>query len=536
MVAMSSRDAQSGPPMRVRPASLMLLLAVGALAAAAGAGAAPVVRPLQTAIVDPYVFTGPNASAGLARAAADGVTAIKVPLFWNGVAPVKRPRAFRPADPSDRAYNWATLDTQLRLIRGHGLEPIVYVAGAPGWALKTVDGARRPDPAQVQAFTRAAVRRYSGATAGLPRVRYWQAWNEPNKVPGAAAKKGTVDWYRTLVNAFAVSAHSVPGNVVIAGALAPFGISTAIAPFTFMRGLVSKKVHFDIWAIDPYTAGGPSHEPPHADDVSVARLPEMKSVLDAAVEAGNIVSTGPVRFWVTEFAWDSNPPDPGGVPVALEGRWVAESLFRMWSSGVSLVTWFTLRDQPFATSPYQSGLYFLGSTFARDRAKPALTAFRFPFVAYPAGKRVSVWGRTPTSRAGAVVVEQRVASSWRPVARLHAGSAGIFSTLVRPVGTGPLRATFAAAKATSLPFSLASPPDHPYVPFGASVTGASRGVRSNAAVSQYTEKEPTAALAPAAPAARTRLLLLVAALSAILLALTAAAVRRRHPRTVQPRH
>jgi hypothetical protein len=261
----------------------------------------------------------------------------------------------------------------------------------------------------------------------------------------------------------------------------------------------------------------------------------MKIVLDAAVKAGNVVSTLPVRFWVTEFAWDSNPPDPGGVPVELEGRWVAESLYRMWSSGVSLVTWFTLRDQPFATSPYQSGLYFLGSTFARDRPKPALTAFRFPFVAYPAGNKVSIWGRTPTNRAGAVVVEQRAASSWRVVARLHAGSDGIFSSLVRPVGTGPLRATFAAANATSLPFSLVSPSDHPYVPFGA-VPKTSGGARSNAAVSQYIEKEPTAAAAPAAPGTRTRLLLLVAALATIFLVLVAAAVRRRHPGRVQPRH
>ena len=517
---------------------MVLILVVAALAAAAGAGATPA-HPLQTAIVDPYVFTGPDAGAGLARAAAAGVTAIKVPLFWNGVAPVTRPRGFRPTDPSDPAYNWTALDTQLRLIRAHGLEPIVYVAGAPAWALKTIDGATRPDPAQYRAFALAAVRRYSGTTAGLPRVRFWQAWNEPNKVPDRAAKKGTEDWYRTLVNAFAASAHTVPGNVVIAGALAPFGISTAIAPFTFMRDLLSKKVHFEIWSIDPYTAGGPSHEPPHPNDVSIARLPEMKSVLDAAVKAGNIVSTQPVRFWVSEFAWDSNPPDPGGVPVALEGRWVAESLYRMWSAGVSLVTWFTLRDQSLATSPYQSGLYFLSSTFAHDRPKPALTAFRFPFVAYPAGKRISVWGRTPTSRAGAVVVEQRDASSWDVVARLHAGPAGIFSALVPPKGKGPLRALFPAATATSLPFSLVSPPDHPYQPFGAAVPKASGGVRSSAAVSQYVETEPSAGggtAAGTALGARTQMLLLVAALAAILLVLAAAAFRRRQPRPVQPRH
>ena len=50
-------------------------------------------------------------------------------------------------------------------------------------------------------------------------------------------------------------------------------------------------------------------------DVSVAELPEMKSALDeAAVSAGDVASARPPAFWVTEFSWDSDPPDPGGVP------------------------------------------------------------------------------------------------------------------------------------------------------------------------------------------------------------------------------
>jgi hypothetical protein len=171
---------------------------------------------------------------------------------------------------------------------------------------------------------------------------------------------------------------------------------------------------------------------------------------------------------------------------------------------------------------------------------------------------VSVWGRTPTSRTGAVVVEQRDASSWVVVARLRADSAGIFSALVRPKGKGPLRAVFPAAKATSLPFSLVSPPDHPYHPFGASVAKPSGGQPTNAAVSQYVEPGPAAALQAVLPAAggkapapstvfgavgdalrgaaRTQTLLLVAALAGIVLVFAATASRRRRPGPVQPRH
>jgi hypothetical protein len=452
-----------------------LCLALPALAASSASAAAPL--PLRTAFVDPYVFTGPDAALGLRRAAAAGASAIKVPLFWDTVAPASRPPGFAPANPADPAYNWAQLDAQLRLVRAHHLEPIVYIAGPPKWAMRTVDGFARPDAAKYRAFALAAVRRYSGA-AGRPRVRYWEAWNEPNKVPNRTYKAGVADWYRSLVNAFAASVHSRPGNAVIAGGLAPFGISTAVAPLAFMRSVLclssgrhphatcSARSRFDIWSTDPYTAGGPTHQALRPNDVSLGDLPEMKAVLDAAVAAGHVTSSQPVQFWVTEFSWDTKPPDPAGVPAALEGRWVAEALYRMWRAGVSLVVWFTLRDQPPHESAYQSGLYFGGARLANDRPKPALTAFRFPFVAFRRGKTVSVWGRTPTSSPGTVVVEQSGSRGWHRVALLSANGIGIFSGELRTSRRGRLRARLLGPGGTSLPFSLVRPPDHVYQPFG----------------------------------------------------------------------
>jgi hypothetical protein len=471
---------------------LCLAILFSAFAANGAAAAAP--QPLQTAFVDPTVFTGPNAAAGLSAAKAAGASMIKVPLFWNEVAPATRPAGFKPSDPSDPAYNWAQLDAQLRLIRAHGLQAIVYVSSAPTWAMRTIGGYPRAEPGQFASFALAAVRRYAGSD-GLPRVRFWEAWNEPNKVPNRAAKASAATWYRSLVNAFAASAHTVPGNSVVAGGLAPFGISTSVAPLEFMKSLLSAPVHFDIWSTDPYTAGGPTHKAAHAGDVSIAELPEMNTVLQAGVRGGKVVSRQPVRFWVTEFSWDSNPPDPEGVPAALEGRWVAEALYRMWSAGVSLVNWYTLVDQPVKTSPYQSGLYYLGTTFAQNRPKPAFTAFRFPFVAYPGSKGVTVWGRTPTSRSGPVVVEQRGSSGWRRVGVVQADRVGIFEGDLQAGGKGPLRARFASAKATSLPFSLVEPPDHPYQPFGAALpaTGGTKQTQElAAAAAQYVEVVPTA--------------------------------------------
>ena len=95
---------------------------------------------------------------------------------------------------------------------------------------------------------------------------------------------------------------------------------------------------------------------------------------------------------------------------------MAEVLYRMWNQGVSLVTWF-FRDQPWGVPglPFQSGLYFRSPDGYRRRIdRLALTAFRFPFVAFREPKRRTVmfWGRSPAGRTD-VVIEREDDGSWK---------------------------------------------------------------------------------------------------------------------------
>ena len=112
-------------------------------------------------------------------------------------------------------------------------------------------------------------------------------------------------------------------------------------------------------------------------DVSLGDLPKARSVLNAAVRARHVVSTHPVQFWVTEFSWDSKPPDSHGVPLGLEAQWVSEALFRVWRAGVSMFTWFLLKDDP----SEQHAVPVRALLPQREGRSRALTAFRFPFVA-----------------------------------------------------------------------------------------------------------------------------------------------------------
>ena len=124
--------------------------------------------------------------------------AIKIPLFWSTVVPAKRPARFHAASPAEPAYGWTGLDAELRLVRAAGLEPILYIAAAPTWATTRIAGAVRPDPQQYRAFALAAVRHYSGRVSGSPRVRYWQAWNEPTRsatgLPRWGRRAGIGQW------------------------------------------------------------------------------------------------------------------------------------------------------------------------------------------------------------------------------------------------------------------------------------------------------------------------------------------------------
>jgi hypothetical protein len=294
--------------------------------------------------------------------------------------------------------------------------------------------------------------------------------------------------YRNLVNAVAPALHAVRAdNIVVAGGLSPFtvnaGATRTMGPLQFMRSMLcmSKgsrpkrtcrtRVEFDVWSAHPYTSGGPTHHAFNPNDVSLGDLPEMSRLLRSAVAARQVASSRRVRFWVTEFSWDTKPPDPGGLPLALHARWVAQALYVMWKAGIDVVTWLQLRDDPFTRStPVQSGLWFRGRTMQQDKPKPALRAFRFPFVALHVKRGTVVWGRTPTSRPGAVVIEQRTSGSgkWRRVARLRANSAGIFTKRLAPTpARGSMRARVVSPAAKSLGFSLTNVPDRFVRPFGA---------------------------------------------------------------------
>jgi hypothetical protein len=448
-------------------------------------------RPLQTGV---FPITLPESPLVLSRVRAAGTSVVRFVLNWQQVA-VRRPTSSAVArDPSFSGYDWHGMDDAVRWAAASGLQPVMSVLHPPSWAAdmppKVPHGPWNVDAEAFADFVYAAATRYNGLYAGLPRVRYWVVWNEPNfarylNPQFVDGKPQGGHLYRPILNAAADAIHAARrDNVVVAGATGPFTQWTpsrrerwGVGPLTFLRTLLclsaklkptcSERAKFDVWAHNPYTSGGPQHEAARPADVSLGDLPEMRAVLDAAVKHKKIVSRKAPKFWVTEFSWDTSPPDREGVPKGLHARWVAEALYQAWRSGVSLFIWWSLRDQPYPSMPWQAGLYFNGGTdLSQDRPKPALQAFRFPFVAYLRGGAVFTWGRTVGGRRARVRIEQRFGSVWRSLGVVRTNRFGIFSRTFVTSGRGHLRARELGRAETSRTFSLTRPKDRFFYPFG----------------------------------------------------------------------
>ena len=480
-------------------------IAVGVLALAFTAATASA-GPLQTGFLDPGASSRGGdfeipAGVAMQRSAEAGSKIVRLYLYWRAVSPQKPAVISNDTDPK---YNWNAhhLENSVAEAANNGLTVMLTIRSAPDWAQRgghDGGGTHNPDPALLKQFTRAAVKHF-------PQVRYWGVWNEPNyrSFLSPQYKRGKLvspRMYRALLNAAASVIHDDnPANKVVAGETAPFshwnskGRPTAPGPLLFLRKLLcvdmsghatcKTNVHADIFATHPYTSGNPYHHAFSRNDVSFGDLPEWKRLVNGAAKAKHITNRNGghrVSLWITEFSWDTKPPDPKAVPKELHARWTAEALYRTWSFGIGTLLWGQLRDYPIGKDQtfgqYQSGLYYCDATPGNGCSAPftapgpttkklSLQAFRFPFVAYAKNGHIRIWGRTPDSHSHSVTIQRKTSGGWKKwKPSFGAASNGIFSkSYSSSLKKGKLRAIVAGDE--SLGFSLARPKDRFVNPFG----------------------------------------------------------------------
>jgi hypothetical protein len=494
--------ARTIPPKSRLAAVAAAAVSLIALALPAAAGAR--VHGLQLGFTDYADFQAQHDPAlrqiAFDHARAAGTEIVRLPVGWSDLAPNAPPNNATAADPNWRGYDWTTADTAVREAVANGFTPLFLISNAPRWAEgpnrppvsnDAPEGTWRPAAGPFGALATALAKRYSGRFPDpqnpggfLPRVRYWQVWNEPNLSiyispqwvrSGGKLRAESPVVYRALLNAFYRGVKSVSSsNVVVTAGTSPFGDppgGSRIPPALFVRELFCLQgrnalrkvrckgapVHFDILAHHPYPIGPPRRHAPNPDDVVVADWPRLTRPLRVALRDGTVAPRRHKGLWATEVSWDSNPPDPLGIPAHLQATYMEGAFSTMWSEGVSAVVWYLMRDeapQPSFAQTLQSGIYFRGDTVADDTPKPSFTAFRFPFTAYIHKGKTQLWGLAPSP--GTVTVQRQGAGgTWSTIARLRARSDRLFLGTKRLAAGTVLRAV--QGSNVSLPWKVFSP-------------------------------------------------------------------------------
>jgi hypothetical protein len=454
--------------MMVRRLSIASVFAV--LAVLPGAAQALPSRLTLGFSSDPHLTAGTSASRApwIAKAVSDDADLVRVNLIWSAIAPKTRPAGFDPSDPSSPSYNWSTADAPIRDLTAAGFKVLVTIWNAPAWAegpdrpSSVQPGTWRPDPRQFAQFATAAARRYDGTypdptapLTTLPRVGYWQGWNEPDLdyyfSPQWTCSRGKCAsaapaLYREMENDFYGAVKAVdPANFVVLAGTGPYGdpIGTVplgkerTPPVQWYRDVLSAPIRLDAVDHHPYGVGGPHWHALNPDDIAVPDIYKITRVLNAAQRAGHSLPRGPKAVWITEIGWSSKPPNPKAVPIEQDARWIEQAMYVLWRQGVDTVLLLELGDPPpipNLESVFESGIYYLDGD-----PKPGVTAFRFPFVTRRLGRgRVEAWGRAPA--AGDLEIQRLQRRRWRTLRTLRVAARQMFDTTVSLSGQASLRA------------------------------------------------------------------------------------------------
>jgi glycosyl hydrolase family 1 len=305
-----------------------------------------------------------------------GVTLVRYTVHWDQVAPTRPTRALASNDP---AYHWTAADEVLKGLHARGIEPLVTLYGAPRWASGSSKGNAAPKNWRTFAdFAYVAAKRY-------PFVRKWTIWNEPNQ--NLYLAKTSPDMYvKTLLNPGYAAIHRANRSALVAGGVtAPRGNSHGYGPLAWVKGLAKAHAKLDAYAHNPYPTR--PRETPLAGACGYCDVISMANLGRLSKQVQHYLGKKPI--WLTEYGYQTNPPDPFGVSPNLQATYVGEAAMRAYQlAGVTTLVQYLLKDEP-QVDRFQTGLFTVHGS-----PKPGYYAFRFPLAQVSRdGTRAALWGQ-----------------------------------------------------------------------------------------------------------------------------------------------
>jgi hypothetical protein len=323
-----------------------------------------------------------------------------------------------------------------------------------------------------------------GARSPLPRVHFWELWNEPNWNPELQPqivlhplRISSAVQYRHLVDAawssLADSGHG--RDTVVIGSLSPRGAAvspdspaqaaTSIAgPLGFTRTLycVDGSYHplkgaaaresdcpltsagsarFRLahpalfqatgFGLHPYpinlppTEADPSNPP---DTVQFSEIPLFFSALDRLQQLYG--SHRQIRVYNTEYGYVTDPPNPARLPPATAARYLNWTEYLTWRNPrIATTMQYLLHDPNPTNSGFGPGGFATGLIFYSGKPKASFYAYRMPLFLpddrVQPGKPLEVWGCARPAPYAYIDTH----SPQRVEIQFRAGSGGSFHTL-----------------------------------------------------------------------------------------------------------
>ncbi len=377
-----------------------------------------------------------------------GADTVRVEVKWSEIAP--RPNsATRPAfDATNPAtYGAGNYDDLILRARAMGLRVLITLTGdSPRWATAGGRGRSfatanyRPSATEFGRFAAAMATRYSGRFAGLPAVRYFTIWNEPNHKQFLKPSSASPGIYRQLVDAAIpqIRKNAVSDAQIFVGETAPVGrAGKAMGPVAFLRRWLClnkrfrrsgcggfKKIDADGFAHHFY--GPVDRVPASVDIINILAVRRLAKYLDRAANAGRLPRKLPI--YNTEFGLQSNPPDftVSTTPVRQAALINEKEEYSFRYGRLKSYSQYLLYDDPprpggrsVRWSGFQTGL-----RFPSGKKKPGYSAYRFPIVVHRRGRGVRIWGRVRPGSGHRYV--QLYAGGRRSGRRIATNSSGYF--------------------------------------------------------------------------------------------------------------
>jgi len=324
------------------------------------------------------------------------------------------------------------------------------------------DPCPQPIPASKH-FTRPAPSAWTADDSGvLPRVDIWAIWNEPNLSgwlqPQYTKSKRPVspEVYRGLFLAahdgLVASGHEK--DEILMGDLLPFARSgktypARVSPLKFLRELACVNDRYRAYrgaaaaargctnyrplpgtgiAYHPYTlADGPEALTPLKDDATINDLTRLDRTLK---KLSRRFVDHKMPIWITEFGFQTDPPDPFASPLALVPRFMSESEWLAYHDRrVKSYAQYPLSDDSTAGRGlgrfhgFQSGI---DSSSNRPK-KFVYQAFQTPlFVRLVSRSRVEVFGGVRIANGGTAILQSAIGGRYSTLATVTLNGQGYF--------------------------------------------------------------------------------------------------------------